>query len=68
MSYKEQILKNYKDGLGIKYENTASDNQKLCLLYMEKAIDSLQAEKGHFFTKEELNDRFLSLSKDVINS
>ncbi len=35
---------------------------------MEKTIDSLQAEKGDFFTKEELNNRFLLLSKDVINS
>ena len=35
---------------------------------MEKAIDSLRAEKGYFFTKKELNDRFLSLSKDVINT
>ncbi len=26
---KEQLLKTYKDGLGIKDENTASDNQKL---------------------------------------
>ena len=65
---KEQLLKTYKDGLGIKDENTASDNQKLCLSYMEKTIDSLQAEKGDFFTKEELNNRFLLLSKDVINS
>ena len=30
---KEQLLKDYKDGLGIKDENTASPNQKLCILY-----------------------------------
>ncbi len=30
---KEQLLKTYKDGLGIKDENTASDNQKLLILY-----------------------------------
>ena len=58
--HKEYLLKTYKNGLGIKDENTASDNQKLCLSYMEKTIDSLRAEKGDFFSKEELNDRFLS--------
>lgn len=68
MSHKEELLKTYKDGLGIKDENTASNNQKLCLSNMEKAIDSLLAEKGDFFTKEELNDRFLLLGKDVINT
>lgn len=67
MSIKQELLKAYKEGLGINDEKTASSNQKLCLSYMEKTIDSLQAEKGDFFTKEELNNRFLSLSKDVIN-